>query len=81
MLSTKTAVVGMTSGPGYAPTSIVTNDHELHTNTLYAFEPHIDVHIPGWGDQGLELGHGQIVAFTEDGFEYLNRQTEFHIIR
>lgn len=81
MLSTKTAVVGMTSGPDYAPTSIVTNDHELHFNTLYAFEPHIDVHISGWGDQGLELGHGQIVAFTEDGFDYLNRQTEFHVIR
>ena len=81
MLSTKTAVVGMTSGPSYAPTSIVTNDHVLHLNTLYAFEPHVDVHIPGWGEQGLELGHGQIIAFTENGFDYLNRQTEFHVIR
>jgi hypothetical protein len=80
MLSTKTAVVGMTSGPGYAPTSIVTNDHKLHYNTLYAFEPHIDVVIEGWGDQGLELGHGQIVAFTEDGFDYLNRAPEWHVI-
>ena len=80
MLSTKTAVVGMTSGPGYAPTSIVTNDHKLHYNTLYAFEPHIDVVIEGWGEQGLELGHGQIVAFTEDGFDYLNRAPEWHVI-
>lgn len=81
MLSTKTAVVGMTSGPGYAPTSIVTNDHALHYDTLYAFEPHIDVYIEGWGEQGLELGHGQIVAFTENGFEFLNRAPEWHVIR
>ena len=81
MLSTKTAVVGMTSGPGYASTSIVTNDHTLHYDTLYAFEPHIDVYIEGWGEQGLELGHGQIVAFTENGFEFLNRAPEWHVIR
>ncbi|HJO05092.1 MAG TPA: hypothetical protein QGG47_14085 [Acidobacteriota bacterium] len=81
MLSTKTAVVGMTSGPGYASTSIVTNDHALHTDTLYAFEPHIDVTIDGWGEQGLELGHGQIVAFTENGFEFLNRAPDWHVIR
>ncbi len=81
MLSTKTAVVGMTSGPGYASTSIVTNDHTLHHNTLYAFEPHIDVTIEGWGEQGLELGHGQIVAFTENGFEFLNRAPDWHVIR
>lgn len=80
MLSTKTAVVGMTSGPDYAPTSIVSNHHKLHYNTLYAFEPHIDVVIDGWGDQGLELGHGQIVAFTENGFDYLNRAPEWHVI-
>ena len=80
MLSTKTAVVGMTSGPTYAPTSIVTNDHELHHNTLYAFEPHIDVYIDGWGEQGLELGHGQIIAFTEDGFQFLNRAPDWHVI-
>ena len=81
MLSTKTAVVGMASSPVYVPTSIISDDYTLHYNTTYAFEPHIDVVVPGWGDLGLELGAGQIVAFTEDGFEYLNRQTEWHVIR
>ena len=38
--TTKPHVAGMTSGPGYYPTSIVTNDHPLHYDTLYAFEPH-----------------------------------------
>ena len=43
----------MTSGPGYYPTSIVTNEHQLHHNTLYAFEPHIrEWPMEGWGPQG-----------------------------
>jgi len=83
MLSTKTAVVGMTSGPGYAPTSIVTNDHTLHDNTLYAFEPLIDVFVPGWGEQGIELGIGQITVFTDGELQYLDRAQPdgWHVIR
>jgi len=83
MLSTKTAVVCMTSGPGYAPTSIVTNDHTLHDNTLYAFEPHIDVFVPGWGEQGIELGIGQISVFTDGVLQYLDRAQPdgWHVIR
>ena len=77
MFDHKTYVAGMTSGPGYYPTSIVTNDHKLHTNTLYAFEPHTRVVVPGWKD-GLELGIGQISVFTEDGLLYLARPQEHH---
>ena len=79
---TKPYVAGMTSSPGYYPTSIVTNDHQLHYNTLYAFEPHISVAVPGWGPEGVELGLGQIVAFTPDGFRYLARaqEVEWHVI-
>jgi hypothetical protein len=83
MLSTKSSVVGMTSGPGYVSTSIVTNDHVLHDNTLYAFEPHIDVFIPGWGDQGIELGMGGVAVFTEGELQYLDRSVreEWLVIR
>ena len=79
---TKPYVAGMTSSPGYYPTSIVTNDHQLHYNTLYAFEPHISVAVPGWGPEGVELGLGQIVAFTPEGLRYLARaqEVEWHVI-
>jgi hypothetical protein len=82
MFDHKTYVAGMTSGPGYYPTSIVTNDHKLHYNTLYAFEPHTRVAVPGWKD-GLELGIGQIAVFTEDGLHYLARPQEhdWHVIK
>ncbi|MGD9346559.1 MAG: M24 family metallopeptidase [Candidatus Aminicenantes bacterium] len=82
MFDHKTYVAGMTSGPGYYPTSIVTNNHKLHYNTLYAFEPHTRVAVPGWKD-GLELGIGQIAVFTEDGLHYLARPQEhdWHIIK
>jgi len=83
MFSHKTWVAGMTSGPGYYPTSIVSNEHRLHRNTLYAFEPHAHVSVPGWGEEGVELGMGQIVAFTEEGIDYLARsqQTLWHVVR
>ncbi len=82
MFDHKTYVAGMTSGPGYYPTSIVTNNHKLHYNTLYAFEPHTRVVVPGWKD-GLELGIGQIAVFTEKGLEYLARPQEhqWHVIK
>ena len=80
---TKPYVAGMTSGPGYYPTSIVTNHHRLHYDTVYAFEPHTRVEVPGWGERGVELGLGQIVAVTRDGFQYLARAqpSEWHVIR
>jgi len=82
MFDHKTYVAGMTSGPGYYPTSIVTNNHKLYYNTLYAFEPHTRVAVPGWKD-GLELGIGQIAVFTEKGLQYLARPQEldWHIIK
>lgn len=82
MFDHKTYVAGMTSGPGYYPTSIVSNDHKLYANTLYAFEPHTRVAVPGWKD-GLELGIGQIAVFTEKGLQYLARPQEhqWHIIQ
>jgi hypothetical protein len=83
MFSHKTYVAGMTSGPGYYPTSIVSNEHTLHLNTLYAFEPHAYVSAPGWGENGIELGMGQIVAFTKQGIDYLARsqQSHWHVVR
>jgi len=83
MFSHKTYVAGMTSGPGYYPTSIVTNNHKLYANTLYAFEPHTWVTVSGWGEHGVELGMGQIVVVDEDGLHYLNRsqQSEWHVVR
>jgi hypothetical protein len=82
MFDHKTYVAGMTSGPGYYPTSIVTNNHKLHYNTLYAFEPHTRVAVPGWKD-GLELGIGQIAVFTEEGLRYLARpqENQWHVIK
>ena len=83
MFSHKTYVAGMTSGPGYYPTSIVTNNHKLFLNTLYAFEPHTRVLVKGWGDKGVELGIGQIAVFEEDGLRYLNRpqHSNWYIIK
>ena len=83
MFSHKTYVAGMTSGPGYYPTSIVTNNHTLYNNTLYAFEPHTRVAVDGWGPNGVEIGIGQIVVVSENGLEYLNRPqySKWHIIK
>ncbi len=83
MFSHKTYVAGMTSGPGYYPTSIVTNDHKLYANTLYAFEPHTSVAVAGWGEHGVELGIGQIVVVRKDGLEYLERPQvrDWHVVR
>ncbi len=82
MFDRKSYVAGMTSGPGYYPTSIVTNNHKLHYNTLFAFEPHTRVAVSGW-KYGVELGIGQITSFTEDGLQYLARpqEHEWHVIR
>ncbi|WP_027078836.1 M24 family metallopeptidase [Maribacter antarcticus] len=83
MFSHKTYVAGMTSGPGYYPTSIVTNNHKLFYNTMYAFEPHTSIAVPGWGEHGLEIGIGQIAVFEEDGLRYLDRpqETKWHVIK
>jgi|TARA_B100001964_G_scaffold106375_1_gene118834 hypothetical protein len=83
MFSHKTYVAGMTSGPGYYPTSIVTNNHNLYHNTLYAFEPHTRIDVEGWGPIGVEIGIGQIVVFSEVGVRYLNRpqNSKWHVIK
>ena len=78
-----TYVAGISSQPQYYPTSIVSDQHKLSYNTVHVFHPHISVEVPGWGANGVRLGVGQIVAFTEDGFRYLNRAQEhsLHEIR
>ena len=83
MFVTKPYVAGMTSGPGYYPTSIVTNDHRLYADTLYAFEPHTSVAVEGWGEHGVELGIGQIAWFDGKELRYLDRpqESQWHIIR
>ncbi len=84
MFSRGTWVAGLTSGPRYKLHRVVSNDHTLEYNTLYAFEPHTRVAVPGWGDNGVELGIGQIAVFTEDGLRYLDRVQDgdgWHVIR
>ena len=49
---------------------------------IFAYEPHTTVAVPGWGEHGIELGIGQIAAFTENGLEYLNRpMLEWHVVK
>ena len=56
--------------------------HILYPNTVYAMEPYTMVTIPEWGNQIIELGLGEVVAFTDDGFQYVNgRQTEWYLIK
>lgn len=77
-------VAGISSRPNYYPTSIVSDQHKLSYNTVHVFHPHISVIVPGWDENGIGLGVGQIVSFTEeDGFQYLNRSQEYglHVIR
>ena len=84
MFSHGTYVTGMISGGGYKRHKIVRNEHRLHYNTLYAFEPHTWVAVPGWGEGGVELGIGQIAVFTENGLRYLDRPQagdQWHVIR
>jgi hypothetical protein len=83
MFPTKPYVAGMTSGEGYYPTSIVGNHHKLFVDTLYAFEPHTRVAVPGWGPSGIELGIGQIAIMTPDGLRYLDRpqESEWHVVK
>ena len=84
MFSRGTWVAGLTSGPRYKLHRVVSNEHTLEYNTLYAFEPHTRVAVPGWGDNGVELGIGQIAVFTEDGLRYLDRVQDgdgWHVIR
>ncbi len=78
-----TYVAGISSQPQYYPTSIVSDQHKLSYNTIHVFHPHIRVEVPGWGEYGVRLGVGQIVSFTEDGFQYLYRVQEqgLHVIR
>ena len=82
MFDHKTYVAGMTSGPGYYPTSIVSNDHKLYLNTMYAFEPHTRVAVPGW-KHGVELGIGEITYFNKEGLQYMARpqKTEWHVVK
>jgi hypothetical protein len=84
MFSRGTWVAGLTSGRGYKRHKVVSNQHKLHYNTLYAFEPHTRVAVPGWGENGVELGIGQIAVFTEKGLQYLDRpqaDDRWHVIR
>ena len=73
MFSRGSYVAGLSSNPGYKLHPIVSNNHTLYYNTMYAFEPDTRVKVPGWGEGGVELGIGQMAVFTENGLEYLER--------
>ena len=80
LFSRGTYVTGV--GRGYKQHPLLNPELGLHLNTFYAFEPHTTIKVPGWGEQGLEIGVGQITVFTENGLEYLDRaQTEWHVIK
>lgn len=84
MFSRGTWVAGAGSHPGYKRHKVVGDQHPLHADTLYAFEPHTRVAIPGWGEKGLELGLGQIALVDDEGLHYLDRaqpRDEWHVIR
>ena len=84
MFSRGSYVAGLASGGGYKRHPIVSNNHTLHYDTMYAFEPHTRVKAPGWGDDGVELGIGQISVFTkEGGLEYLDRpqNNTWHVVK
>jgi len=84
MFSRGTWVSGLGSGPGYKRHEIVSNKHTLRPNTLYAFEPHTRVAVPGWGERGVELGIGQIALFDGEKLRYLDRAQpgdQWHVVR
>ncbi len=84
MFSRGTWVAGAGSHSGYKRHLIVDNDHTMHANTIYAFEPHTRIAVPGWGEMGVELGLGQIALVTGDGLRYLDRaqpDDHWHVIR
>jgi hypothetical protein len=75
-----TYVAGM--GSRYKQHPLLFPAIKLHYNMIYAYEPHTTVAVPGWGEHGIELGIGQIAAFTENGLEYLNRpMLEWHVVK
>ena len=80
LFSRGTYVTGI--GSGYKQHPLLSPTLKLHYNTLYAFEPHTNVAVPGWGPRGLEIGIGQIAVFTENGLEYLDRpMLEWHVVK
>jgi hypothetical protein len=80
LFSRGTYVTGI--GGGYKQQPLLSPTLGLHYNTVYAFEPHTSVAVPGWGERGLEIGIGQIAVFTENGLEYLDRpMLEWHVVK
>jgi hypothetical protein len=84
MFSRGSYVAGLSSGRGYKLHPVVSNEHKLYYNTMYAYEPHTRVKATGWGEYGVELGIGQLAVFTEkDGLQYLDRpqNNTWHVIK
>ena len=83
MFSHKTCVAEISSQPQYYPMSIVSDQHRLSYNTVHVFHPHVRVYIPGWEENGAAIGVGRITAFTEDGFQYLDKPMKhsMHVVR
>jgi len=73
MFSRGSYVAGLASGPGHKGHPIVSIEHKLYYNTMYSYEPEMQVKVPGWGEAGIALGLGQIAVFTENGLEYIDR--------
>jgi hypothetical protein len=69
-------------GSGYKQHPLLSPTLKLHYNTLYAHEPSYTVAVPGWGKNGITFGVEQIVVFTENGCEYLDRPNlEWHVVK
>ncbi len=75
-----TYVAGM--GSGYKQHPLLSLVIKLHYNMIFAYEPHTSIAVPGWSERGIDVGIGQLAAFTEHGLEYLNRpMLKWHIVK
>ena len=69
-------------GSGYKQHPLLSSTLGLHYNMIFAYEPHTTVAVPGWSEDGLEIGVGQLAVFTENGIEYLDRpMLQWHVVK
>ena len=69
-------------GYGYKQHPLLSPTLTLHHNTLYAHEPSFTFAVPEWGKKGLTFAIEQLVVFTENGCDYLDRgNVEWHVVK
>ena len=69
-------------GSGYKQHPLLSPTLKLHYNTLYAHEPSFTFAVPEWGEKGLTFAIEQLVVFTKNGCDYLDRgNIEWHVVK